>query len=504
MFLDMRKAYDTVWKKGLWRRMWEIGIKGKMWRVVRNLYQSVQSCVLVNDERTDWFPVNRGLRQGCPLSPILFNIFIDGLARAIKELGRGLRVGSLEVSLLLFADDIVLLADNREAIQEMLDTAESYSRKWGFSFNCKKSAVVIRNRKEEEEHFMLGRDQVKIVKSYKYLGVEIGERYGWDEAITRLVTKAMRRVTIVSAIGIRKGLSAKAAVKMWKAVVRPVVEYAGEIWGSREWPKTERVQLEMGRKILGVSKFTASDVIRGDLGWWTLRARRDLARLTYWERLRRLGDDRLVKRIYDLGRVEYCRGNNPRSWCKDTEAIMAKYGLTSEWKTEITECQGTQWRKQLKNLIQQKEEIEWKERMIKKSKLRNYRRFKTRLEEEEYIKVEPRDLRRTITSLRSGTNQLRVERGRWKKEVLEDRICLVCDKGQIEDEEHFLVSCPAYDFERNALKYAFRKQGICQEEFNFQSLLFNGSKLATRSAQLVSKYSRDALKVRRILSDSPF
>ena len=168
---------------------------------------------------------------------------------------------------------------------------------------------------------------------------------------------------------------------MWKAVVRPVVEYGGEIWGARERSQVEGVQLEMGRKILGVPKHTAREVIRGDLGWWTLRARRDRARLTYWEKLRRLGDDRLVKRIYDLGREEYRKGRNPRSWCKETEKIMAKYGLLAEWRSEITKDKGAQWRKQMKEIIQKKEEEGWKERMSRRSKLRNYRKFKTKLED---------------------------------------------------------------------------------------------------------------------------
>ena len=64
-FLDIRKAYDTVFREGLWERMKEKGIGGKMWRVVRNLYKEVGSCVRLGEERTDWFNLEVGLRQGC-------------------------------------------------------------------------------------------------------------------------------------------------------------------------------------------------------------------------------------------------------------------------------------------------------------------------------------------------------------------------------------------------------------------------------------------------------
>ena len=73
-------------------RLWAIGVRGKMWRVIRDMYSSVESCVMVGQARTDWFRLHSGLRQGCPLSPTLFNVFIDGLARELKRVGVGLAV----------------------------------------------------------------------------------------------------------------------------------------------------------------------------------------------------------------------------------------------------------------------------------------------------------------------------------------------------------------------------------------------------------------------------
>ena len=117
-FLDIRKAYDTVFREGLWERMRDKGIDGKMWRVVRNLYREVGSCVRLGEEKTEWFNVEVGLRQGCILSPVLFSIFIDKFE--VKKVG-GVKYGEIELSLLLFADDIVLVAENPKMLQRMLD-----------------------------------------------------------------------------------------------------------------------------------------------------------------------------------------------------------------------------------------------------------------------------------------------------------------------------------------------------------------------------------------------
>ena len=88
-----------------------------MQRVLRSLYDRVQSCVVVEGELTEWFHVNVGLRQGCMLSPILFILVIDDLARQIKRIGKGIKLGNLQINILLYADDIVLLADNPEDLQ---------------------------------------------------------------------------------------------------------------------------------------------------------------------------------------------------------------------------------------------------------------------------------------------------------------------------------------------------------------------------------------------------
>ena len=96
-FIDVKKAYDTVWRNGLWKRMWDEGVRGKMWRVVKEMYSVVQSAVLVGEDQTEWFDLSTGVRQGCVMSPILFSLFINGLARKINEVGKGVEVGGRTV-----------------------------------------------------------------------------------------------------------------------------------------------------------------------------------------------------------------------------------------------------------------------------------------------------------------------------------------------------------------------------------------------------------------------
>ena len=72
------------------------------------------------------------------------------------------------------------------------------------------------------------------------------------------------------------------ACRVWNALVRPVLEYGAVIWGEVKWEEAEAVQREMGKMILRCSSLMPSDVLLGELGWWTLKARRDLLRLKFW------------------------------------------------------------------------------------------------------------------------------------------------------------------------------------------------------------------------------
>jgi len=287
-FIDMKKAYDTVWRDGLWKRLWDEGVRGKLWRVIKNMYSVVQSAVLVGEEQTEWFDLSTGVRQGCVMSPILFSLFINGLAKEINERAVGVEVGKRRVRLLLYADDIVLLAESASDLQTMLDIVTAYSKQWRFRVNPKKgkSEVMIFGKKPEEGNrkWWLAGVEVGEACVYKYLGIEIRSGLCFKQYKARILTEARRRMMLVWAMGIRQGeLAVVDCVRVWQALVRPVLEYGTVVWGDVKWEEAEQLQREMGKMILRCSSKMTNEVVLGELGWWTLKGRRDFLRLSYWE-----------------------------------------------------------------------------------------------------------------------------------------------------------------------------------------------------------------------------
>ena len=80
----MQKAYDTVWRDGLWLKLWDMG---EMWSVVKGMYEVSRSAVLLDGEKSNVFNVEQGVAQGCSLSPILFSVFINDLLKEVEEAG---------------------------------------------------------------------------------------------------------------------------------------------------------------------------------------------------------------------------------------------------------------------------------------------------------------------------------------------------------------------------------------------------------------------------------
>ncbi len=131
-FIDLKKAFDTVWWNGLLKALYDIGIKGKAWRVIRNVYSDIQVSTLLEGRPSRWVPSTVGVRQGCPLSPVLFNIYINSLAVKLEELAAtcGVEIVGDWLSALLYADDIVAISHSREGLQRLMDEVDAWCRKW--------------------------------------------------------------------------------------------------------------------------------------------------------------------------------------------------------------------------------------------------------------------------------------------------------------------------------------------------------------------------------------
>ena len=170
-FIDFQKAFDYVDHDFLFFKLQQIGITGNILSVIKAIYKHPVSCVRVNNRQTGWFPVLSGVHQGDSLSPLLFAIFINDLAQQIKDLQLGISLPECELLLLMYADDIVLIAPNHDNCQMLLKLS-NWCSKWGMKINIKKSQTLhVRNKQRPlcNKPLYLNKDKMAYVTDYKWV-----------------------------------------------------------------------------------------------------------------------------------------------------------------------------------------------------------------------------------------------------------------------------------------------------------------------------------------------
>ena len=143
-FVDLAKAFDSINHNLLWLKLSAMGIGTKMLRLLQHMYRTARSVVSYDGFTSSEFPCHKGVRQGCPLSPLLFFLFISDLEHELLANSSGkVRIGEQEVRVIMFADDLVLLVETSEGLQQSLSALYHYCHSWQLKINADKSKVMI-------------------------------------------------------------------------------------------------------------------------------------------------------------------------------------------------------------------------------------------------------------------------------------------------------------------------------------------------------------------------
>ena len=120
-FVDLEKAYDSVVRSKLWDVLKDYGVDGSLLRTMQAMYENNQACVLVDGKMSEWFRIDKGLKQGDVMSPWTFNIYMDSVMRDAHNPNAGVKIGGENVSVLLYADDVVFISDTAKGLQDIVD-----------------------------------------------------------------------------------------------------------------------------------------------------------------------------------------------------------------------------------------------------------------------------------------------------------------------------------------------------------------------------------------------
>ena len=141
-FVDFQKAYDSVWRMGMYYELLKSGIDKNIIKLIKNMYDKTSLRLKMNGQVTPPFKTYKGVRQGCILSPRLFNMFINDLPEIFDQHCDPVKLGNIHLQCLMYADDIVILSESQKGLQTCMTKLEHFADKWEMKLNKKKTEII--------------------------------------------------------------------------------------------------------------------------------------------------------------------------------------------------------------------------------------------------------------------------------------------------------------------------------------------------------------------------
>ena len=256
MFIDFKKAFDRVWHKALWATMRKYNINHNLIQLIEELYNNASSAVFYNGKIGEWFRTSVGVRQGCLLSPTLFNIFLERIMEdALEDHDGTVSIGGRPVSNLRFADDIDALAGSETELKDMVEKLDTASRNFGMEISAEKTKIMCNNNSAGITNEIKVNNQVlNTVDKFKYLGAIICDEGSKPEILSRIAqtTNALARL---KTIWKSKNIRLASKIRLMRSLVLSIFLYACESWTLTAELERRIAAMEMRcyRRLLGIS-----------------------------------------------------------------------------------------------------------------------------------------------------------------------------------------------------------------------------------------------------------
>lgn len=461
-FVDFQKAYDTVPRHLLWAKLEAAGLQGWCLRAVQALYADVPVCVRTADGCTDMFQSQLGLKQGCPLSPNLFGLYVDDLPAAVAadaaadlpRLGDGSAVPSL-----MYADDLTCLATSPSGLQHQMNKLDSYAAAWGLAINVQKTKMVVFHGQRRRAAtptdvaapLTTSGAAIEAVDEFRYLGIHFHGSLAFATAATARAAAANRAMHAMRCRCAELGLQgAKLQMQMFNTMVLPVLSYGAEVWSPQliaagSQCAATRVQTAFLRHLLGVRQSTPSLVLLAETGQRPLMARWAAQLGRFWNTVLAADETTLVMRALRdscaLAGEAGAAALPQQPWAGQVAAALHAYGVDVDLHRPqpvtvacITNNAATLFRQQLSS--------------AQGTRIRAYNDATGAAAADGmpgYLAaLQHRAKWRALAQLRTGSHWLAEETGRWQQQPRAERLCSCCaaaGEQHVEDVEHAVLVC---------------------------------------------------------------
>jgi len=463
--VDMRAAFDTVWRDGLWHKLQAMGIPHKLIRVLKEIYSHGKFRVVANSEAgEDVEAATAGVLQGDVLSPDLFKAFINDLPQFLGNAGcTGVNVSDARKAiLLLFADDILLWGDTQAELQLQLDSVRDYCRLWQLEVSAPKTKILLSPHAKLDGPLQYDGKDLEVVDDSAYLGVSFSGQTDFSAMIEKTVKKALSRQSALSKILTNRRLPMLLRYTVWSAMVRPILEWGTEVYTPPKVEIFESVQRAALRMITGGQTHTPIAVLEGDLGACSIQSRMDIRKCALLGKIHLASDESLLGQLRGQSRGKKIRGKKVLrdEFERLTMEVLVPAGLPRADTPGDDESDPlVEWRNSVRTQVLSAEGAKRNEQLHKLSSLSHLVDFGTDYSAacaHPYTASSNGKAASLWFKIRSNTLPLGRLLAKSKNGVSD--LCKCCTREAREDLMHFLCDCPALDHARTDWL-----QGIKQE-----------------------------------------
>ena len=436
LFVDYSKAFDSVWRTGLWMKLLSNGINGKIFRIIFNMYQNIKSCVFHSGQQSDFFYSRCGVRQGENLSPVLFSLFLNDLDDYLlnsncSSINLNLPENNIDSYLklltILYADDTVIFGTDPESFQENISVFYEYSKLWKLNVNFDKTKILIFGvRNTQHYNFRLGDNDIDICDEFKYLGTVFTKQRSFYKAIKHNIEHARKALHLLYKQIRNLNIPLDLQLHLFDSTVLPIILYGCEVWGFQSTKMIDTLYNQFLRNVTKLRKSTPIYMLYAELGRRPIDIYIKSRMISFWISL--VNDEnrnKISKRIYEIMRAEYDKGQNYK-WLDYIKNILISVGqpdLFNQVLIENPRATKTKNTNKLHDLYIQ----EWQAKLQLSSKGRNYSIFKETTNIEPYLLNTTSNIYIPIIKFRTCNFKLPIEVvGKICQLMIENVLCVTC------------------------------------------------------------------------------
>ena len=213
-FIDYSKAFDSVIHHQLFNVLIEMGFPRHLVSLIAKLYDNQKATIRWNGDHCDFFNIDKGVRQGCILSPHLFSIYTEQLMREADLDNDGVKISGERLSNLRYADDTALLADNFENMCSVLNKVNDAGERSGLKLNAKKTKVMHINGKSDPDPIFINGVNLEYVSDMKYLGSIKEENGSCSKDVKTRIAMAKKKMVDLNSVWKDRGIPTFLKIKL--------------------------------------------------------------------------------------------------------------------------------------------------------------------------------------------------------------------------------------------------------------------------------------------------